>query len=255
MKNFNDKNRESRNRTRPLVKYLIIFLVLLAIAIYIILQVSRLKTPQYFFKTIEESVTSFAVNGSTSNSIVYGWFMEVNTSATPIPLTINKTSLVLSFNFMRSVTLPGLNYSYISSAPVITPNGFNGTIIRLFSVSPLIGSGNNFVAIYTDAHNFTIYTNGVDYVLENGTWDIYGFAYANLSSLRLIYPVELYPNLSDVAVPENSSVFPTQFLPYLQSLLTNPSLHFAHGDTWWYTGRSHVRVISTPLPPNYTKWG
>jgi len=202
MKKFNDKNQESGNRGAGLVKYLVMFLVILLV-IYGIFQVSRFKTSQYFFKVIGENITTFAVNGSESNVTAYGRFIEVNTSATSISITVNKTSLVLSLSFLRSTTLPGLNYSYINLAPEITPNGFNGTIIiRLFSASLTIGLGNNFVMIYANAHNFAVYTNGVDYVLENSTWDVYGFTYANSSSLRLMYSAFLYPNLSDVAVPE-----------------------------------------------------
>ena len=103
---------------------------------------------------------------------------------------------------------------HLTDVPIFYNGSFNTTCIIMSSTST-IGEAPDTFDVYYNASNLTIYTNGTYYYVNGGVFYDSLFIYGNLTLLQKMFGANV---MNNIEAPENSSLFPKQWLSYLNSL-------------------------------------
>jgi hypothetical protein len=185
----------------------------------------------------------------------------VNTTAFPIPVEIRNGMLFANNSTLLNLVEKGITEKYghtfiekpfVFGNLSISQKGMEGNLTLLLYAGQTVGDGEQITLVYTAARNWTIFTNGTDFIVENGSFKIYSFFFTNYTLAP--YVVAIGTKLNNSAVPQSNSLFLQQFLPYLNSVVSNSGLKFVKGGLWWYTGYVNATISPVPLPKNYRIW-
>ncbi len=236
--------------------FFVVAAVILLVVTYAIL-ISR-SAPQHLLFISSGSGYCYWLNG-TNSSLIFPVVLLTNTSQ-PISVTLkdgmlfaNGAELTNTVNEFISKHIAGfIEKPFVFGNLSVAPEGMQGNLTLLLNTGTAVGAGDQVTTVYSRANNWTIYTNGTDFYIENGTLEMYDFFFSNYSFASNVIPAGL--QLNNTAVSQNSSVFPQSFLPYLDSIVSNSGLDFVKGGVWWYMGYCKVTFVPAALPSGYVKW-
>lgn len=173
---------------------------------------------------------------------------------TPIPVTSKSNTLVAAnLSAFINTRMPKgfIETAFVYPNLTISTRGLkNYTTLILFSDNS-VGDGDNIISVYANNGNMSIYTNGTNYYIENGSFKEYMFLYGNLTMMPNI--IARGTTLNNSAVSENSPLFPRILASYLENITQISGLHFVSDGSWWYGGYFIAKINPTSLPPGYRK--
>jgi hypothetical protein len=209
------------------------------------------------YMSFPESIGIFKSFNESEVANVTGFFLNTNSIYAPIKSYISNNKVIpinLTASLLNSIPtgVTGIEAPYVIPKPEFTPHGFSGNFSLVMFAGKSVGDGDNVVFVYSRTDNWTIYTNGTYYYIDNGTYNVYGFAYGNRTEIPIIVPYNSTVNSSVVA--ETSSRFPTNFLPMLNTLKTNDSISFVRDGIWWYYGYLSNKFMQSKPPAGFHLW-
>ncbi len=193
---------------------------------------------------------SISYNGTIANASYYPIFLFDY----PMPVNVvNGSELVpaVSMNDELKWQLQSFGASfgddyYVYRSPVIASNGpINDVVEAVYPPQDV----NISVMVYEKLGNWTIYTNGNDFMVGNGSYEIYSFVSAPDYENATLYKIA-----SVFAVPQSSPAFPSRFLPLLTNFTKNFGILSSNRTWWFYSTHYLVNFTPQPVPPSFSVW-
>ena len=237
---------------------LIIALVLIISLFVALALINHTSSGRHLVLIPQISGIFYSFNGSSFPTPIHFF---VNTTVFPIPVEIKNGILFANSTALLKIIEEEIEEKYDSTfieKPFvfgnlsIAQNGMEGNLTLLLFGGSAVGDGDQVTLVYTAARNWTIFTNGTDFIVESGNFKVYSFFFTNYTLAP--YVVAVGTKLNNTAVPQSNSLFPQQFLPYLNSIVLSSGLKFVKGGLWWYSGYINATISPVPLPKSYEKW-
>ena len=189
-------------------------------------------------------------NGTITNATYYPIYLFNY----PIPVNIvNGTELIPSISMNDELKWQlqsfgatfGENYTVLGT-PIFTSNGLANYIAEAIYTP---NSTEIRAYVYTKAGNWSIYTNGYNFMVANGSYIILGF-----DDVPNYKASELNATESAFFIPQSSPNFPRKYLPILNNL-TN-SIGIPSTNKIWFVQTTYyfVRFNPEPIPPTFFLW-
>ncbi|MGC9037858.1 MAG: hypothetical protein ACP5IK_04095, partial [Candidatus Micrarchaeia archaeon] len=198
-----------------------------------------------------ENYSYVFTNGKVTNATYYPIYLF----SYPIPVAQNSSTLVPTIGMneelrwqIESFGVPFGDEYYVYGVPKFTSTGLANSIGELIYTS---NQKDLTAMVYAKVSNWTIYTDGYNFKVENGSYAIYSFI-----SIPSGYSV-VVPNgtSSSFMVPQWAPGFPSKFLPVLDNLTAGIGVS-NNGRTWWFYNSSYMLVnfVPQPIQPGFYLW-
>ena len=197
-----------------------------------------------------ENYSYVFTNGKVTNATPYPIYLFNY----PIPVAQNGSTLVPTIGMneelrwqIESFGVPFGDKYYVYGVPKFTSTGLANNIGELIYTP---NEENLMAMVYAKASNWTIYTDGYNFEVENGSYVIYSFI-----SIPNGYGVAPNRTSSSFMVPQWAPGFPSQFLPILDNLTAGIGVS-NNGRTWWLYNSSYILVNFMPqsIQPGFHLW-
>lgn len=200
--------------------------------------------------------TSFNGSRSSLNYTSPELFLSINMTAYPLNVSLSNGTLIPTGNLsdLAHKSNPLLNETFfLPNAPLFSKYGLANNASLILYAGQKVGSGDNTAEVFVRTGAWSIYSNGTAYLIDNGSYAVYMFAFANSTEISGVVPYGHSVNSSVVA--QGASRFPSQFTSLLNQIRSSAETSFVPDGRWWYAGYFSAKFVPLPLPSSYYSFG